>query len=170
MSGRRSSRADGSPAGTSGACGCSVSFRPRGMSPGLFPRRSVHICVLQHAMMRQDSKGQAASFRHVSSDKMRGGADGLCNHLLVHSVNITWAGSRWRRAGIEVDVPAAVVSIPVCVTSSAARDRGRTTVDARCMLPGIINKNAVVVIVLYRILRGEGSDYNSTRPIGFGSR
>src|SRR5207253_11377437 len=39
MSGRRSRSEEGSPTGTSGACGCSVSFRPRGMSPRLFPRR-----------------------------------------------------------------------------------------------------------------------------------
>src|SRR6266851_2499399 len=39
MSGRRSNRLEGSPAGTSGMCGCSANFVPRAMGPGLSPRR-----------------------------------------------------------------------------------------------------------------------------------
>ena len=39
MSGRRSSKEDGSPAGTAGGCSCSVSFRPRGTGAGFFPSR-----------------------------------------------------------------------------------------------------------------------------------
>ena len=102
MSGRRSSSADGNPAGTSGACGCSVRLRPRGTGCGLFP---------SNVLMK------------FSCCSMRSSRSGMTPRRRTPVVPPAGhRGARWRRRRQALESGAAS---PGATTASGARSRAR---------------------------------------------